>query len=132
MIGARWLAGTSTSRHGMARRRRSVARPPAARTLRTQLHCSPSIGTRYHWPFESAIPSGKRTIRPERRPTTSRITHRFGSSPNTMTLAQNRARRRAVGLARLPTYMARAASAEIRATRLCLPRIAPNRNTELR
>ena len=95
MIMGRSLTGTSTSRHATACRRRRVAHPSAARTFLTQLHCSPSIGTRYHRPPQSAIPSGKRTIRPERRPATSRVTQRFGISPRPNAAAHRCASRRA-------------------------------------
>jgi len=112
MIGGRALTGTSMSRHATARRCRSVARPPAARTFWTQLQRSPSIGTRYHWPSRSAIPSGKRTARPDRRPATSRVTQRSGASPRAKTPAHRRAKRRAVLPARAPGYMARSSSSE--------------------
>ena len=94
-------------RHRRARPCRSVAWPPAARTFCTQLDRSPSIGTRYHSPFQSAIPSGKRVTRPERRPVTSSVTQRSGASPRPNTAAHSRDSRRAVASARPPGYMAR-------------------------
>src|SRR5215472_4136731 len=112
MIAGRSLTGTSTRRHSTARRRLMVARPPEARTFLTQLHCPPSIGTRYHWPCQSAIPSGNRTMRPDRRPVTSRVIHRLGARPSAKTAAHRRANRRAAASARPPAYMARRRSSE--------------------
>ena len=107
MMGARSLRGTSTSRHGVACRRRSTTSPCAALTFSTQLHSSPSIETRYECPSKLAIPRGKRVIFPDRRPGTSRVTQRLGVSPRPNTAAQKRAYRRAVALPRFPAYIAR-------------------------
>src|SRR5579864_3777837 len=88
-----------------------MTRPSAARTFRTQLHPSPSIGTRYHWPDRSAMPSGNRVSWPERRPGTSRVTQRLGIRPRPNTAAHRREKRRAVASPRPPAYMARSPSA---------------------
>jgi hypothetical protein len=50
---------------------------------------------------------GKRTVRPERRPRTSRVTQRRGAKPWANTPAQRRAKRRAMRSPRPPGYMAR-------------------------
>src|ERR1035437_7236646 len=109
ITGARSSTGISTSLTGRARRRHRAARPPAARTFRTQLH-SPSIETMYHWPPTSAMTRGNRVIRPVRRPRTSSVTQRLGRRPRWNAVFQNRAYRRAVALPRPPTYIARSLS----------------------
>ena len=75
-----------------------TARPPAARTFCTQWHRSPSMGTRYQRPSQSAIPSGKRRVCPDRRPVTSSVTQRLGRMPRSNTRAQHRENRRAAVL----------------------------------
>src|SRR5215470_17120622 len=114
MIGGFPVTIISTRRHWTARLRLTVARTSAARTFLTQLHCPPSIGTRYHWPCQSAMPSGKRTIRPDRRPSTSRVTHRLGASPRPEATPHHRAKRRAVTLARPPAYISLSRSSDKR------------------
>src|ERR1035437_367299 len=109
ITGARSSPGTSTSLTARARRRRRVARPPATRTFRTQLH-SPSIETMYHWPSTSAMPRGNRVTVPVRRPRTSSVTQRRGRRPRRNAMFQNHAYRRAVALPRPPTYIARSLS----------------------
>ena len=109
-IGARSLTGTSTRRQGRAWRPcRMVTSPSAARTLRTQLQFSPSIGTRYHSPCQSAMPSGNRVSLPVRRPATSSVTQRRGARPALNTAAHTRANRRAAALPRPPAYIPRTA-----------------------
>src|SRR5689334_2455431 len=112
-MAGRSASGSSTSRHRTARRRRMTASPSAARTFRTHWHRSPSIGTRYQRPSQSAIPSGKRRIRPDRRPVTSSVTQRLGRIPQSNTRAQQRENHRAVALPCPPAYMARRRSSEM-------------------
>src|ERR1035438_5719120 len=58
------------------------------------------------------MPRGKRTIRPDLRPVTSRLTHRRGPRPRPNEVAHSLERRRARTSARPPVYMDRSLSPE--------------------
>ena len=79
-MGAR-LADSTSSRCTCSRLpRRRIARPPAARTLRTQLASLPSIDTRHRSWWYSTITTRNGTRWPVRRPATSSVAARAGDS----------------------------------------------------